>query len=234
MNQGYLLDCPINFGITEVASTRLNKKPGTAQREVNLTALSDRHGSRPSLSFHATQVTRHSTFRSRPSDTTYSTGGGLDKPLKSSLKIRGKWIRLEYESLPQVCFRCGIIGHDQIQCVAGLGSVVSKVVEEGNGNVRVNCTTMGSDTTGSLDVGMNQSVNSASESVRLNDSIRTNKDKAVESSDDGNSSLGPWNLVTTRRARKNTKIPGSNDAGMRTSGSRFGLLANENVDDVEE
>ncbi|KAM0977530.1 hypothetical protein ACFX13_020619 [Malus domestica] len=103
---------------------------------------------RPSLSFHATQVTRHRTFCSRPSNTTYSTqGGGLDKPLKSSLKIRGKWIRLGYESLPQVCFHCRIIGHDRIHCVAGLGLVVSKVMEEGNGNVRVNCTTMGSGTT---------------------------------------------------------------------------------------
>lgn len=41
----------------------------------------------------------------------------LRKPLVSKIKISGHIQKIEYESLPVVCFNCGIFGHNTDICM---------------------------------------------------------------------------------------------------------------------
>lgn len=40
----------------------------------------------------------------------------LQMPLISKLRIEGKIQRVEYENLPNVCYECGLFGHDKEAC----------------------------------------------------------------------------------------------------------------------
>lgn len=44
----------------------------------------------------------------------------ITKPLKSSLDVDDRSIRVEYENLGLICFKCGRVGHSKDICTEGV------------------------------------------------------------------------------------------------------------------
>ncbi|KAL5739817.1 hypothetical protein ACOSQ2_028997 [Xanthoceras sorbifolium] len=60
----------------------------------------------------------------------------ITKPLRSSLKVDGRKVRIEYENLGLICFKCGKIGHVMDSCreedmdeSEGVGAPIEKEAE---------------------------------------------------------------------------------------------------------
>ena len=71
----------------------------------------------------------------------------ITKPLKSSLDIDNRAIRVEYESLGLICFQCGRVGHSKDSCVeidkSCNGGDSVPVVESGPSSSKLDSTVKG-------------------------------------------------------------------------------------------
>ncbi|CAI0460517.1 unnamed protein product [Linum tenue] len=46
----------------------------------------------------------------------------MTKPLATRIRLDGAWQQVTYENLPQICFECGRIGHNEDRCSKKLGA----------------------------------------------------------------------------------------------------------------
>lgn len=56
----------------------------------------------------------------------------IDKPLLSRVQIAGKFVTIEYEGLPTICYSCGRIGHRKENCPYTITPVVNQVSNDEN------------------------------------------------------------------------------------------------------
>lgn len=113
---------------------------------------------------------------------------GESRKAFGQLALKKKWIRLEYECLPNYCSSCGIIGHVQASCPS-------------NQSVETNTcptTVANSRNKAAMDVSMTRSTSNApsvNTGVGLSSSVESVK-----------TGLGPWTDVSYRRnSKKNWK-----------------------------
>lgn len=51
----------------------------------------------------------------------------VTKPLEAFIQINNGWYNLEYEGMPEICFRCGRYGHKRESCPWSIDPMVEKV-----------------------------------------------------------------------------------------------------------
>ncbi|KAI5310974.1 hypothetical protein L3X38_030078 [Prunus dulcis] len=146
--------------------------------------------------------------------------------------VEGKLVRVEYENLPIICFKCGRIGHRKDHCVDDVIPMDTRAqqVDDKSNNLT-------DEVNGGLSV--NPSVNEGRVGqLDLQDHGRGN---LMDSSDSASVGFGPWNMVV---GRKGSKKVVSNDNGKKIqgkpyvvqvpTGSRFDILRQNDAGTVKE
>lgn len=154
------------------------------------------------------------------------------KPLKPFLIVEGKQVRVEYENLPLICFKCGRIGHSKDHCVDDvipMDTRAQQVDDKSNNSTE--------EVNGGLPA--NPSANEGRVGhLNLQDHEQGN---LMDSSDGASVGFGPWNMVVGRKGSKKVvsndngkKIQGKPSVIQVTKGSRFDILRQNDAGTVKE